>query len=75
MCGVQEWIERLCGVQEWIERLCGVQEVMALIPVSNSEVFFVLHLCHVDQFHLYSPIIHMLIGYKLYFSSTIGLCT
>lgn len=35
---------------QWIEYLSGVQEVMStLIPVGNSDLFFVSHSCHVEQ--------------------------
>ena len=39
----------------WIERPPGVMKVMGLIPVGDSDFFFVPRLCHVDQsFTLFS---------------------
>ena len=35
---------------QWIERPPGAREVMGLIPVGESDFFFVPRSCHVDQF-------------------------
>ena len=50
------WIQfkLLCSqwvlVAQWIECLPGVWEFMGLIPVGNSDFFFVPRSCHVDHF-------------------------
>ena len=43
------WIYALLTMSS-VERLPGVQEVTGSIPVGDSDFFFVLRSCHVDQF-------------------------
>ena len=48
----------IAKVAQWINKHPpGVWEVMGLIPVGDSEFFFVSHLCHVDQFTSHSLIV------------------
>ena len=49
-----------------IEHPPGVQEVMGLIPVQNSDFFFVLHSCHVDYFIFITFIIELKIHHHLF---------
>ena len=48
----------IAKVAQWINKHPpSVQEVMGLIPIRDSDVFFVLRLCHVDQFTSHSLIV------------------
>ena len=51
-------------IAQWIECLPSVWEVMGLIPVGDSDFFFVPHSCHVNQFTFHSTNLKYFASYQ-----------